>query len=212
MDQLIDILFSFPTAILSVLLGLVLLYWGLVLVGALDLDFLDLDADLPEDATGHDGLFSVLGMTGVPATVAASVLVLWSWLLTALGTELLKVFVGGGAWYAVLALLVLVGSLVIGVLISALFLRPLQHFFKTPEARHVDTLVGKICVVRTQRVDEDFGQADFADGGAGLLIQVRARPGNGLSRDDKVLIIERDKDKDAFWVRAFDDGGGGGRR
>ncbi len=210
MDQLLDILFSFPTAILSVLLGLVLLYWGLVLLGALDLDFLDFDADLPEDAMGGDGLFSVLGLTGVPATVAASVLVLWSWLFTALGMEVVKVFVAGGVWYAVLGVVVLGVSLIVGVLISALFLRPLQHFFKTPEARRIDTLVGKVCIVRTQRVDEHFGQADFADGGAGLLIQVRARPGNGLSRDDKALIIERDDDKDAFWVRAFDDGSGAG--
>ncbi len=209
MDSLYNTLFSFPTGIMTLLLVLVLLYWGLVILGALDIEVFDFDVDAPEgsEAAGG-GLFPVLGLTGVPVTVAISVLVLWAWLFTALGSEVLNTLVAEGVVRTLLAVLVLLLSVMVAVGVSALSVRPLQRFFNTPEARRRASLVGQICTVTTLRVDEAFGQAEFDDGGAGLLVQVRAKEGNGLSKGSKALIVSRDKQVSAYWVRPYDDPAG----
>ncbi len=208
MDSLYNTLFSFPTGIMTILLAVVLLYWGLVILGALDIDVFDFDVDAPEGAEaagGGMGLFPVLGLTGVPVTVAISLLVLWAWLFTALGSEVLDSLVAEGIVRTLLAVLVLLLSVVVAVGASALSVRPLQRFFNSPEARRRASLVGQICTVSTLRVDEAFGQAEFEDGGAGLLVQVRAKQGNGLTKGSKALIVSRDERVSAYWVRPYED-------
>ncbi len=200
MDILFDTLFGFPTAILTIPLGLVLAYWLMVILGAVDIDLFEFDADLPEDAQSGPGFLAAMG---VPAPIAASLVVLWSWLFTALGTELVKVFIPDNLWQTLLLTLVLLVSLAAAVLLSAMVAVPMQRFFKTPEARHRDSLVGKVCTITTLTVDGDFGQADFNDSGAGLLIQVRAKPENGLTKGDAALIISYDEKKGEFWVQSY---------
>jgi len=208
MDSFYSTLFSFPTGIMTILLAAVLLYWGLVILGALDIDVFDFDVDAPEGAEasgGGMGLFPVLGLTGVPVTVAISLLVLWGWLFTALGSQVLDTLVADGTVRTLLATLVLLLSVVVAVGVSAVSIRPLQRFFDTPEARRRSSLVGQVCTVTTLRVDEAFGQAEFDDGGAGLLVQIRAKEGNGLTKGAKALIISRDERISAYWVRPYDD-------
>ena len=38
--------------------------------------------------------------------------------------------------------------------------------------------------------DADTGRAQFDDGGAGLILQVRTLPGERLARGDRVVLIE----------------------
>ncbi|MCP4043414.1 MAG: ubiquinone biosynthesis protein [Gammaproteobacteria bacterium] len=190
---------------MTVPLGLALLYWLMVIVGAADIDIFDFDTDLPEEAGGFGGFLATTGLTGVPTMVAFSIPILWGWLFTVLGTGVLKYLVTGGAWFIVGGVLVLLASLFMAVLISALMIRPLRHYFKTENALHQTDIVGKVCVVKTLNVDEGFGQAEFEDGGAGLLIQVRSETGNGLTKGSKALIIARDEQKEAFRVRSYDD-------
>ena len=208
MDSLISTFFGFPTGIMTILLGVVLLYWLLVILGALDIDLFDFGADTPDagDSGGMGmGLFSALGMAGVPVTVIVSLLVLWSWLFTALGSEVLKSLVTQGLVRTLLAVLVLVLSAAVAVTLSALTIRPLARFFTGPEARRRSSLICQVCTVSTLRVDTGFGQAQFDDGGAGLLVQVRAQEGNGLGKGSKALIVSRDEAVQAYWVRPYDD-------
>ena len=46
-----------------------------------------------------------------------------------------------------------------------------------------------------------FGQAEMADGGAGLLLHVRcADDDNGLGRGDEALVLEYDEQRDVYLV------------
>lgn len=201
-----DALFGFPLGILSTLLGLVLAYWVLVLLGALDIDLLDfgvdtdLDLDLDADAAGvGEGLLGTLGLAGVPLTVSMSLATLFSWLLVALGGNAL------GETGTLLGTGLLAGGCAGGLALARLAVRPLRRAFSSTTVRDRASLVGRVCTISTGRVDEAFGQAVFEDGGADLLVQVRADPGEGLVRGSRALIISRDQDAGAFRVIAYDD-------
>jgi hypothetical protein len=53
MQEFLQIILSFPTALYTLLLGTALLYWVFVILGALDLDIFHLDADLDVDVDVH---------------------------------------------------------------------------------------------------------------------------------------------------------------
>lgn len=193
MSDFFTAILAFPTVLFTIPLGVVLLYWLLVLLGGLDLDLFD-------DGDGGDpgGTLDLLGLGGVPATFALSVLVFVSWALCLLGTELLELRdVHPGVGTGVVAL-----SVALSLPLAALVVKPLRRFFELDRAVEHGSLVGKVCTVKTLRVDERYGQAEIADGGAGLLVQVRAQPDLGLKQGDRAIVYEyRDE---LFWIAPLD--------
>jgi hypothetical protein len=199
MSEFLSAILAFPTVLFTIPLGVVLLYWLLVLLGALDLELFDVlgDADGDVDGDGDTGVLDVLGLGGVPATFALSLLVFLSWILCFVASQALGVE-GGLAGAATAAL-----SFGAALPLAGLVVRPLRRFFQMDRAVENPSLVGKVCTVTTLRVDERYGQAEIPDGGAGLLVQVRsARRDNGLRRGDQAIVYEyRDE---VFWVSPLD--------
>lgn len=197
MSEFLSAILAFPTVLFTIPLGVVLLYWLLVLLGALDLELFDFLGDADADGDGDAGMLDVLGLGGVPATFALSVLVFLSWTLCFVASQALGVE-GGLAGAATAAL-----SLGAALPLAGLVVRPLRRFFQMDRAVENRSLVGKVCTVTTLRVDERYGQAEIPDGGAGLLVQVRSsRPDNGLRRGDQAIVYEyRDE---VFWVSPLD--------
>ena len=150
----------------------------------------DADADA-EHVGGFAGLIQALGLGGVPLTVMLSILILASWGFCLAATEIL----GAGGWQAVVAPLVALG---LAVPVTGILIRPLRRFFLSLAApRHRD-LLGKMCTITTLRVDERYGQAEVADGGAGLIVQVRSSDADHFSRGDRALIF--DYKDEVFWI------------
>jgi len=224
--EFLTALFAFPTVIFTVLLALVLVYWVLAVLGALDIEMLDIqvggDAEVGGDvldgldaAAGPEapaetggalgGLLVSLGLAGVPITVALSLLVLWAWLLAFFATDLLLRNATDPVLRGWLAILVIVLSLALSVALSALSIRPLQRFFVTTSARSRGSLVGKVCVVTTLRVDARFGQARLEDDGADLLLPVRCRRPNQLGKGARALIIGYDSTNNVYDIVPHDD-------
>lgn len=206
MSEFLTAILAFPTVLFTLPLGVVLLYWLLVLLGALDLDLFDFGGVGGEgdgiglEDEGDSDFLDVLGLGGVPATFALSLLVFFSWILCLAASQtLLALDVEGGLAGAGAAAL----SLGVALPLAGLAVRPLRRFFVTDRAIENRSLVGKVCTVATLRVDERYGQAEIADGGAGLLVQVRStQPDNGLRRGDQAIVYEyRDE---VFWVSPLD--------
>ncbi len=211
--------FTFPTAIFSALLIPMLLYWLTVMLGAVDLDFFDglldgfdgaldgADGGDVGDADGESGsgVLAALGLAGVPLTVSLSLLIFFAWFLTYAGMELFGAWrwgFFGGVWVAALVTAVACGG---ALLITALAVRPLRPVFATQTAMHRHELVGKVCTVTTQRVDERFGQAELDDAeGATLLLQVRCPESGYFKRGQKALIYDYEVEKEVFWVSPLD--------
>ena len=95
---------------------------------------------------------------------------------------------------------VFLATLYVSALITGVAIRPLRKFFKEAERNTVKTMLGQVAVVRTSYVDEGFGEATLADGGAGLILKVRAEAGTEFSKGDRVVLLEYNKDNNTYRI------------
>lgn len=202
MAGLFSTLVSYPTAIYTALLGVVLLYWLLAIIGIVDLEStgvdLDLDADTDLHADGTDlstiaSYVVAFGLDGVPFSIVVSLIVLVSWFLTGMAslyvlpwipTSFLQVVAGTG---------VMLGAFVLSVPVTARLVRPMRGLFVTHNARSNHTLVGETCKVLTLEVNETFGRAEVAARGASLNIRIWAATPNTLTKGALARIVEYDE-------------------
>ena len=210
MDELFEASLRFPVVVFTIGLGIVLVYWLFVLLGALDIDLLgggdghDIgDVGGGHDIGGHDvgdghdidadGVFAKLGLGTVPITITVSLIMLVGWT----GSLLLMHHFGhvpAVKWATLPAMLV--G----GMLVTSVLVRPLAPVFKIREGKSNKEYVGHTCTITTATVDENFGHANVEDGGVTMDIAVRCDVTAKLARGDKALIIEFDDERQAYLV------------
>jgi hypothetical protein len=130
-----------------------------------------------------------LGLAVVPVTLVASVFVLIGWIACYSLSRLSMAVLGNWASSGWFGLLTLFSASVIGLAGTSLAVRPLRPLFRSDDLPARQDLVGWFCTISTLRVDERFGQAEVDDGAAGLIVQVRCREANELSRGDRALIF-----------------------
>ncbi|HEU0034159.1 MAG TPA: hypothetical protein VFQ53_26205 [Kofleriaceae bacterium] len=232
--MLIDAALRFPTVIFTIGLGIILIYWVFVLLGALDIDLFG-DADVSGAGKGiGDAIVAAKG--GGDAIVGGA----------KAGAEAIKPDLDvdtGGVWsglglskvpvtisistiflvcwcISLLAMhyapslvgtaswvpgVVLVGTLVVGMPTAGLLVRPLGGVFELKEGKSNRDYVGHTCTITTGRVDEHFGQATVEDGGTVLVIPVRCDRSDALARGHKALIIDFDSERQAYVVEPVAD-------
>lgn len=214
---------QFPTVVFTIALGIALVYWLFVLLGALDIDILGGgDADVSGAAKGigealtggakagveavkldfdvdadSGGVWSGLGLKSVPMTITVSIVLLCSWCGSLLLMHYLVPALGLGSWFPPL---LLPGMLLVSIPITAVVVRPLVPIFEIREGKSNHDYVGHSCTISTGSVDENFGQATVEDGGTVLVIPVRCDKPGKLARNDKALIIEFDPERQAYVV------------
>jgi hypothetical protein len=214
MDPFYQNISSFPTAIYTVILGVCLVYWLGAVLGLFDLELLDLDGpDLDVDA--HDGqpevtrshspnvlagLLLKLGLNGVPMTIIISFIALFGWGLCYFSVHLLNSFLPTGLVHYVAGVPILLATLYVSALITSVAIRPLRKLFKEAERNTVKTVLGQVAVVRTSYVDDSFGEATMADGGAGLILKVRAEAGDDFKKGVRVVPLEYNKNDNTYRI------------
>ena len=154
------------------------------------------------DARVAADLLSIANFRSVPVTVMLSVVVCFTWLLTVGGSRMISAAGLPLPWW-LLGTLILVVSLVLALVPTAVTIKPLARFFVTHQAKAHAELVGKVCMVTTGRVDGKFGQASLETEGMSLLIQVRADDGTRLKKGDRALIVSWDRQSGAFQVEPY---------
>jgi hypothetical protein len=222
--NLVDASLRFPTVVFSIGLGIALLYWVFVLLGALDIDLFGGDAHVDIagagkgvgdalvggakggaealkgvqlDADADAGVWAGLGLAKVPITISMSVILLVCWIISLLAMSYAPGVVGTASWVAPA---VLPATLIVGLPLAGLLVRPLGGVFEVREGKSNRDYVGHTCTVTTGHVDDGFGQATVEDGGTVLVIPVRCdRPG-ALARRDRALIIDFDLERQAYLV------------
>ncbi|MGR9053138.1 MAG: ubiquinone biosynthesis protein, partial [Gammaproteobacteria bacterium] len=95
---------------------------------------------------------------------------------------------------------VLVLGFVFAIYCTGKITRPLSRLFVTHEARSNNSLVASFCEITSLSVNDKFGQAKVEDGGAGLIISVRADTPNNLKKGDRALIYEYDPEKNLYFI------------
>jgi hypothetical protein len=224
MEEFLQIALSFPTVIFSGMLIGVLLYWTMVIVGAVDIDLFDLDIDLDTDFdidmdldADVDGDFDVdadgpsagimhslmaaIGLGTVPVTIIGSIVTLAAWFLSFAAVYYLGPVLGTSV-FAGLGIVVV--SFVLSLPITSVFTHPLKGIFTTHTHTGGQTLVGKLCKVTSGSVTQTFGQAEVDDGGAGLIVSIRCETEGALKRGSRALLIEYNAEQDIYFVEPYD--------
>lgn len=199
METVLTLISSFPTVVYTIPLAICLVFWLFSLFGVFD--FLDVDID---SEAGLAGLLATFGLAGVPITLSLSLLFLFAWSLSLFSTAWLLPWLPAGLVYNAAGAAALVISLIFSVYLTGKITRPLSRLFVTHEARSNRSLVAKYCEITSLTVNEQFGQAKVEDGGAGLIISIRAAAPNDFKKGDRALIYEYDPDKNLYFISKQD--------
>ena len=213
MTEFLTTALTFPTLLYSILLAFCVVYWLLAATGLVDSDTIHgllhhhdgLDGmhthHHHETATDSTGMIARLGLSGVPFMLILSVLAFFGWLITYFAQLLflqflpdpLRMLVGIG---------VLVAALLPGLLLTSLLLRPVARLIMQLRPPVPPSVLGKAGNVISPQVTEREGRAEFDDGGAGLILQVRAPPGVTFNRGERVVLLSFDEQRDSYAVIA----------
>ena len=202
MNEFLQTALSFPTLVYSVLLAFCVIYWLLAASGLMDAD--GIDGLLGGDGEG-DGINAVaaivgrFGLGGVPIMLILTVLAFFGWTITYF-VHLLVLQGMSGLLRYLLGAAVLALALVPGMLATSVLLRPLRRLIVRLRPPLPVSLLGKVGIVSTPTVSAEYGMASVDDGGAGLLLQIRAPEPNDHKRGDRVVLIEFIAAKHAYRV------------
>ncbi|KAB7779912.1 DUF1449 family protein [Xanthomonas sacchari] len=192
MAEFLNVALGFPTLPYSILLAFSALYWALAAFGIGD--HAAPDGHLHVDGADHglhgvSAVFARLGLGGAPVMLVVALLSFWGWL----GTYFVHLFLlqslpaglrwGIGSGVALLALLP-------ALPLTSWMLRPLRRLLLRLRPVAQTSLLGKVGVVASPRADADSGYATVDDGGAGLVLQVRAQAGQVYPRGERVVLVD----------------------
>ncbi|QSB05211.1 OB-fold-containig protein [Natronoglycomyces albus] len=208
MDDFLGIALSFPTIIFSFGLILVALYWLLAVVGAMDIDVVDIDKDA--EADGASGL-GALGFGEVPLTVILSLWITVGWVISIASTMWLQSLVAGTSG-VIVSIAIFIAALGIGIFVTKVLSAPLKRVFADAPVQTRSDFVGKVCVVQTQSITGDYGQAELTSAdGSSAIVQVRRsahEPGSfdedQFSRGSKLVIFDYDESGEVFLAVPFE--------
>lgn len=192
----------------TIILGAVILYWLLVILGMLDMDDGHGDADAHVGGDGHahsSGIFGsfmhFLHMGEVPFMVVVSLLSLFLWV----GSIGVNYYFNEGGVVAK-ALILLVPVLVVGVLVTHFAALPFKKIFRMLDKDYDlhAPIVGSVGKVVSGEVSATFGQVVVESKGAPITLNARVSAGASLKKGDQALVIEENKQNKTFKVVKYE--------
>ncbi|WP_250656012.1 hypothetical protein [Alkalimarinus coralli] len=201
MDPFYQNIASFPTAFFTFFLVICLLYWLVAVLGFVDLDVLDFDIPDVDGELGVNqtdlstpdmlaGLMLKLGLYGVPVTIIVSFIALFGWFICYFIVHFFFGLVPDGLLRYLAGLPVLLGTLYVAVMLTALVIKPIRPLFKKTSQNIVKEVLGQTAIVRTSKVNNSFGEVFLADGGAGLIFKARSTGDEVFNKGDRVVLLE----------------------
>ena len=202
MEIFLQTALSFPTVLFSFLLCVAILYWCVAALGIIEVDLLDIEADSALESVQPEGLAGLLlrlGLSGVPVTLVLTLLFFFAWSVSYFIELLLLSYLPLGFLRYPLGLIVAVAALVVAVPVSAALCKPLRPLFLKLEATSSTSVLGQTAVVRSGRVTV------LENGGAGLILRVRADEARDFKRGDRVVLLEYLEAEHAYRVITEDE-------
>ena len=140
MEQLLEVASQFPTVIYSTVLGVVVIYWLIGMLGLVDLGFsgdadleLDVDSDIDVSVGGLTGFMLTFGLTGVPFTLVISIITLICWLISFYLQFYILNWLPDGWLYYLMGAIASFIIFVVSLPLTAIVIRPLKGMFKSVE-------------------------------------------------------------------------------
>lgn len=194
MELFWGIFFAFPVIIFSTLLTLCVLYWLVAAIGIFSVDCLDVDIDgidseLP--STGLGGLLMKFGFHEVPMTLIITLISLFGWAMSYFACRFMLIHLYElPLIYYLVGVIAFIVTLLIAIYLTAWVIKPIRPFFsKLNGVNNHQTLIGQTVEIRSSSVSITKGEAIYEDGGAGLILQVRADESCQFKRGDKAVLL-----------------------
>jgi hypothetical protein len=209
--EVIETLTTGPNLFASIVMGVVLIYWLMVIAGAADIELFDFDIDIGADVD-IDGDIDVgsatsvgfvvlrfLNIGQVPLVIWGSVFVIGFW-ISSLAFTLFFDDRTTYSDYTTVALYVL-RNFAIGVFGAKLITTPMVPWFEIDEGPKPEELVGKSCEVTAPLKADSRGQASFRTNAAPLLIHVRCEK-DEFRKGDTARIVAYDAETKTYLIES----------
>lgn len=197
MNPFYDIAGSFPTIIFTVFLMFSVFYWCFAVLGLVEIEIFDFDTpDMDIDTEGLTDLNVMaavlfkLGLNGVPVSIIISIISLLGWFISFTAVYFVFPYIPSDPLKIIAAIGTFAGVLYISAMLTALIIKPLRPIFLSINQETQKVILGQTATVRTGEVNKTFGEAFLEDGGAGLIIKVRAYKDETFKRGDNVVLLE----------------------
>lgn len=225
-DFLYTLMHPLPNAVMTVIMGIFVLYWLVVLIGGIgidDLDFgFDFDVDVPEidtpdadaDADIDDpdpdkdsstnespGFFmkflQFMNVGKVPFMLILSTLKFFMWIGTLITTQFVEV----STWGAY-SLLILIPIGLIALFFTKFATNPMATFFKKIGYRGEEEIdfLGRTGKMVSSIKDNKVGSAEFIVDKNPIKLNVRSIDGEELRYGDFVIVADESEDKKFYLV------------
>jgi hypothetical protein len=205
MLELLEAAFSGVNIVYSMLLILVLIYWCIVILGVLDLDAFDLDADvdvggdfdldgdIDAGVEGTEGAFSWLAFFNVgevPIMFFVTIVALTMWVVSVQANSVLDKHATG--WVAdhrgLVAAALAVPNLIFALFLAKFLVLPVKKMRQRPA--QVTKLEGKVCLVTSPEVTDKYGWCETPKEEGSLILNARTQNGEILKKGDAAEVIE----------------------
>ena len=201
-NELVQVSLSFPALPFTVLLGLVVIYWIVVILSGLGGDLLDIDLDFDPDTHASLADWGMLGIRwfnlgDVPLMVWVSVLAMSSWLISVTFDRHLT------DASTLTIIMVSIRNLGLGMLAAKVMTQPLKGKLKHSEPNPAEKMIGRQGIVTTSEVTTAFGQVECAIvDGAPLKLNVRTLEG-AVAKGTTVEIVDYAPAERIYFVKAI---------
>ncbi|WP_145312011.1 hypothetical protein [Gimesia fumaroli] len=199
MSELIHAAINWPTLPATVLVAICVLYWLSVIVGVLEIDFLDIDLDFEIGSDSPSVLdFGFIGLRflnlgEVPVMLWLSIFSLSMWMLSINFDS--EIEINTLMDYLPLFL----RNAGISLVVTKLITQPFKGYFQFTPPNQIETLLGKSCRVTSSTVTDQFGQAELETEGAPLKLHVRSEE-EAIQKGDLVRLADFNTEQQVFYV------------
>ena len=223
MSDILHTLFNpLPNAVMTVLVGVLAIYWLYVILGGVGFGDLDLgvdfdadvdvgaeipdidatadsDSDIPEAKT--ESVFAkflhYLNIGKVPFMLVLSTFKVITWMCTLITTQ----FVTVGSW-GLKSLLILIPMFVVGLFFTRYATRPMVKFFKKIgyEGEEEIDFLGRSGKMLSTIKGEKIGFAEFIIERNPMKLNVRSHTGEEIAYGDSVMVTDESDDRKIYFV------------
>ena len=211
MTEFFELCFSGMHLPYTLWLSLNVLYWLTVIVGLFDADSFDIDVpdvgaevdgDIDVSAAGDGGaaVLHFFHLGDVPLTI---ILTISAWSMWGVSLLLGNILPDLGTF---IAIVLFVPNFILSLFVAKFATYPLRSFFHALKKGTSDfeELSGETCIVKSDRADGDYGQAEvIREGGAPLLINVRTVGDEELREGEEAVIIEYKKARNTYLIASL---------
>lgn len=197
MDQFLNIATSWPIAILTLPLCLLIVWWMISLIG-----IFDFDTDIGVDA--NIGPLVYAGIGKVPLKIGLSIWVISSWLIAYMLVGAFPFLVPAEeanpmAYLSGFASIAL--SLVVAMPITKLIIKPLIPLFSIKEGIKNTDLIGCGGIVISPYISEKYGDVEvLAENGHRIRISAVTYTQEPFQKGDKIVVVSFEEDLNKYVV------------